>query len=227
MKITGLTHHWGDRIWEQFECDPDDSELRQHKHRGTLKLLRYLETLEGPDLWIGDTTFGILDFCGRDSEDMLDRVPVLATVEAIDREPYSYRVNYPLPFELLPWMSQGHRNQRELQDFCDSYETSVDEQLDWWVRGVATGVEQGAYYLLSAIANSNANPSRIRSSWMWYICPNCDFHSPRYKPACEGCKYVFPPQKQMEAVGMYRKASVPTGSVTPSASSTDPSNQEN
>lgn len=226
MKITGLTHHWGDRLWEQFEPGPQQSERCQRQNRGILKLLRYLETLDGPDFWIGDTTFGILDFCARDSQDEWDRVPVLASVETFGSEPFAYRVEYPLPFELLPWMSKGHRNQREPQDFCDSYETTVDQQLDWWVRGVATGVEQGAYYLLSAIANSNANPSRFRSSWMWYICPNCDFHSPHYQPECEGCKYAFPPQKQMEAVGMYRKANVPTGSVTPSTLRTDSSKKE-
>ncbi|MCA9014940.1 MAG: hypothetical protein KDA77_06360 [Planctomycetaceae bacterium] len=221
MKITGVTYHMGDRIWSELKSDPTDSLPLKNRKNGMLKFLQYLKTIDGPELWIRNYSWGILDLCAHDSQDEWDRVPVLASVETFGPEPYAYRIKYPLPIEVLPWMSKGHLNQQEPQDFSNSYDPVFYEQLDWWGCATASGVEEGAYYLLSAIENSNANPNRIRSDWMWYVCPNCDFHSPRYKPHCEGCKYAFPPQKQMEAIGMYRKVRVPTGSVAPTESQAD------
>lgn len=187
MRITGLSNQWGDRLLEQFVPNPNSDIRCQIRAEAIQKLLRYLTTIDGPDLWVG-TSFSLPNFCARDTRDRFDRVPPLAYLESALSQ---FRIEYPIP--------------REFRAYPDTM-----------VTGYATGVEKAAELLLVAIASSDANPNRPSAQWDWFVCPKCDFHSARYQAICQRCGFQFPPERKAMAIGLYRKPRSPEGAIAPS-----------
>lgn len=187
MKITGLTRQWGDRLFSSFDPDPDSDIRFQLRDRSIQHLLIFLSTIEGPDLWVG-TSHSLLNFCARDTTHEWDDVPSLAYVEAYAS---GYSIRYPVPREIRP---------------CEDAMMALH----------AVDVRQAASMLLMAIESSDHNPVRIRSNWMWYVCPECDFHSPNYAANCERCGYAFPSELKSQAIGIYRAVRVSKGTAVPS-----------
>lgn len=199
MKITGIKHQWGDRLLERWGPNPDSYNVYREYDFPNYKLLTYLETIEGPDLWVG-TSHSMMNFNARDAEDPSDHVPSLAWIHA-SRDPGWYLLEYPMPQEFCPWfnLKQGQ------QDYSEATVTTY-----------TYGVESTAEMLLAAIAAAETNPGRTRADWLWYICPRCEFHLPQYRSQCERCGSHLPNQEVMQARGLYRKSHTPEGAVVPS-----------
>lgn len=186
MRITGLSNQWGDRLFDQFVPNLKSDIRCQIRDEAIQKLLRYLATIDGPDLWVG-TSHSLLNFCARDARYKFDDVPPLAYLEP----PLSgYRIAYPMPREFRAWP-------------------------DTKVAGHASGVEEAAELLLVAIASSDANPNRPSAQWDWFVCPKCDLHSARYQANCQRCGFQFPPERKAMAIGLYRKPRSPDGAIAP------------
>ncbi|MEQ8852526.1 hypothetical protein [Gimesia sp.] len=215
MKISGLSIGWGDRLWDQLEPDLEALQEDQERSRGCLQFLRYLESIEGPDLWVGTSHSTLVFFLSDIQEDHIE-VPYVACVDiSAGTPPALYMISYPLPREIRPWMK------RDPTEIPDLEEIKKD---CWKVYTHQENKEDAAAALLGAIAVSGTNPIRPQSDWLWYICPNCDLHSPHYQSHCRRCKYVFPPQKKMELLGLFRKISLSEG--TRSSTKTNTENTE-
>lgn len=186
MRITGLSNQWGNRLFDHFAPDRNSDIRCQLRDEAIQKLLGYLITIDGPELWVG-TSHSQLNFCARDTPDPFERVPSLAY---LDSTLSAYRIAYPIP--------------REFQACPDTM-----------VTGYATGVEKAAELLLVAIASSDANPNRPSAQWDWFVCPKCDFHSARYQANCQRCGFQFPPERKAMAIGLYRKPRSPEGAIAP------------
>lgn len=206
MRVTGLKHQWGDQLFVQFEPDPEAPEHCQKRDLAIQTLLTYLKTVDGPDLWVG-TSHSLLNFCARDTRDRDDCVPPLAFVNVVEvnnRDLAYYKIEYPLPREVCPWFETLPGKENPWNEAC--------------VGGFTLGVEAATSMLLTAIKSSDNNPSRHRSSWMWYECPKCDFHSPHFNVNCERCGFTFPPEKKTQSIGLYRKVQFSEGASTPTQS---------
>ena len=153
MKITGIKHQWGDQLLKRWGPDPDSYNVYREYDFPNYQLLTYLETIEGPDLWVG-TSHSMMNFNARDAEDPSDHVPSLAWIHA-SRDPGWYLLEYPMPQEFCPWfnLKQGQQDHSEATVTTYTY-----------------GVESTAEMLLAAIAAAETNPGRTRADWLWYIC---------------------------------------------------------
>lgn len=186
MRITGLKHQWGDRLLDQFVHDDAVDDRIRKRDEFTLKLLQYLGTIDGPDLWVG-TSHSQLNFCARDTTHESDRIPSLAFLDSYGTH---VKIAYVTPREFQAWP-----------------ETQVT--------GYARSIEDAARLLLVAIASSDSNPARPSAQWNWFVCPACDFHSSQYAIHCQRCHYKFPPEPKAVAIGLYRKPRLPEGAVVP------------
>lgn len=150
------------------------------------RLLRYLLTVDGPDLWVG-SSLSLLNFNARDTTCDFEFIPPLVFAETAGAY---YRIQFPVPREL---------NMPE-NSMISYYEQKV---------------EDAARRLLQAIELSDCNPSRITASWYWYVCPKCRYHHPNYHSRCVRCRTVFPSELKCQSIGIYRCPEIPTGAVAP------------
>ncbi len=101
MKISGLSNQWKtrDELFEAFSIDAEGDPLCNERSRVIREFLLHLETLDGPELWIG-TSHHYLNFCRRDVEHQFDYIPTFVSLEAYDiqREPSvcGYRIGFSL-----------------------------------------------------------------------------------------------------------------------------------
>lgn len=186
MRITGLNNQWGDRLFDRFAPDPNSDIVCQVRDEAIQKLLRYLTTIDGPDLWVG-TSHSQLNVCARDARDPSELVPALAYLES---NASGYQISYPIPRELRAWP-------------------------DTMAVGFASAVEEAATLLLVAIESSDANPERPSAQWDWFVCPKCDFHTVPYQANCHRCRFQFPPERKAMSIGLYRKPHSPEGAIAP------------
>jgi hypothetical protein len=133
MKISGLSIQakTRDGLFEYVQRElrtPSEEKWRElderHNQRvyAMLHLLHKLETLEGPDIWVG-TSWGLYNFNLRDVTSPLKRVPEVLTVETyeISRDPP--RCGYRLDFNLTGL--DEHRRKHEFADLDEACDVIV------------------------------------------------------------------------------------------------------
>lgn len=187
MKLANIKHQWEGSVYDRFQIPG-----RKAEQDPMYRLLKYLETLDGPDIWVG-SSHSYFNFCARDAENSNQWVPALAFAYAT-RDPDWYCIEYPIPYEFMP-------------QFQPDYPA---EDLGIMTSVYVHGVEMAGQALLSAFAASGNNPARTRASWLWYVCPRCDFHQARYADRCERCQRSFPPEVKMQVTGAQRVAATPS-----------------
>lgn len=101
MRIIGLSNQWKTRdgLFATIAHDPSAPTICNEQTRVIRELFWYLETLEGPDLWIG-SSHRLFNFNLRDCENPLDRIPSLVTVQAYKISEQSPRCGYQVGFSL-------------------------------------------------------------------------------------------------------------------------------
>ena len=228
MKLSRLSYHTGDALFTSpFPSREKVPEYYERRDQEIEKLLACLADVEGPDLWYGLSN-GILNFCARDIRDAQDQVPALAFIRVKEWEENVngavwYSVEYPLPREMRPWfplsaemaLSQGNRVPEKVYPRVTGLNGAENLWSSAWCSLPTKGLKQTANCLLNAIAVSDANPARDRADWLWYICPQCDLHVPRYQAVCERCGQTHESEVEMQRSDFYRKVQLPTGAVAP------------
>lgn len=101
MRISGLLSQWKTRdgLFAFIADKPTTYPIYNEELRVIRELFWYLETLEGPDLWIG-SSHRLFNFNLRDCENPLDRIPSLVTVEAYKISEQPPRCGYQVGFSL-------------------------------------------------------------------------------------------------------------------------------
>lgn len=103
MRISGLSNQWKTRdgLFATYAVahDSNADPICNERSRVIRDLLLYLESLAGPDLWIG-TSHRMLNFNLRDTSHELDHLPSFLTVHTYtitdDPPQCGYRIGYSL-----------------------------------------------------------------------------------------------------------------------------------
>ncbi|MBN72254.1 MAG: hypothetical protein CME32_23615 [Gimesia sp.] len=180
MKLENLSYIRGGSVYSHFDylaAEADQDPM--------YRLLKYLETLDGPDLRI-NSSHSYFFFSTADGI-------ILAYAYAI-RDAGWYCIEYPIPCEWMPQLPPG-------------------SQLEFLIPKTSVyvkGIKMAGQALLSAFEASGNNPARTSADWMWYVCPRCDFHQVQYAERCERCDHPFPPETKLQAIGALRVAHTPS-----------------